>query len=72
MNILKTAALAVAGVLAYRAWQKKKAATSSPSTLGLQDSGDTTPPHGDPLLADVAPELGNLRMAQSSRSFGES
>lgn len=72
MNILKTAVLGVVGWVAYRAWQKKKGMASSPSTPGLRDTGGTTAAHGDPLLADLDPELGSPRMAQSSRGFGES
>ncbi|UNK56205.1 hypothetical protein MNQ95_08435 [Pseudoxanthomonas daejeonensis] len=70
MNILKTAVLGVAGWLAYRAWQSRRATRPSP-TLGLHDAGDTAPPHGDPLLADVDQEMGSQRMAQSSRGFGD-
>jgi uncharacterized membrane protein YebE (DUF533 family) len=71
MNILKTAALGVVAWVAYRAWQKKKGVASSPSTLGLDDTGGTTAPHGDPLLADLEPERAAPRLAQSSRGFGE-
>lgn len=72
MNILKTAALGVVGWVAYRAWQKKRGMAAPTPDLGLRDTGSTTTPHGDPLLADPDPELAAPRVAQSSRGFGES
>lgn len=73
MSILKTAALGLVGFLAYRTWQKKKGDTSFPvaSASGKTGAAGSTPPHGDPLLADLDPEVESPRMAQSSRGFGE-
>lgn len=71
MSILKTAVLGLVGFLAYRTWQKKKGGTSFPVTSASGDAADSTPPHGDPLLADLDPEVESPRMSQSSRGFGE-
>ncbi len=73
MGILKTAVFGLVGFLAYRTWQKKKAETSFPttSTSGSTAAGGSTPPHGDPLLAELDPDVDSPRMAQSSRGFGE-
>ena len=73
MSILKTAVLGLVGFLAYRTWQKKKGGTSFPvaSASGKTDAADSTPPHDDPLLAGLDPEVESPRMSHSSRGFGE-
>lgn len=47
MGILRTAAVATIGVVAYRAWQRHKAGDWS--TRAQPDHAGTTPPHGDEL-----------------------
>lgn len=74
MNLLKAAAVGALGLLAYRAWKKKRDLAAAASAPALYDAGLTTPPHGDPLFADLEAErdIAMSRMAQSSRGFGDS
>ncbi|AKC87011.1 hypothetical protein [Pseudoxanthomonas suwonensis] len=70
MSMLKTLALGVVGLLAYQAWQRRKATAP---TAAVPDAGDRTPPHGDPVFAGADPDLAYAprAAAQSSRGFGE-
>lgn len=52
MGILRTVAIAAAGVLAYRCWQRHQAGDWS--TRAVPDDAGTTPPHGDPRRDDLA------------------
>ena len=66
--LVKTAAVAVLGVLAWKAWQRRRAAP----VTGMRDDGDVTSAHGDPRVpaveesADFVPRAA----AHSSRGFG--
>ena len=68
--ILKTAAAAAIGVVAWRAWQRHRAHV--PDT-GSRDDADSTPPRGDPRVPAVepGPETAPRAAAQFSRGFGE-
>jgi uncharacterized membrane protein YebE (DUF533 family) len=67
--LVKTAAVAAIGVVAWKAWQRYRA--TSP-VASLRDGADITPPHGDPRVPAVTPDLATTpRVAsQSSRGFG--
>ncbi|RRN79362.1 hypothetical protein EIM50_08820 [Pseudoxanthomonas sp. SGD-10] len=51
MGILRTAAVAALGVVAYRAWQRHK--SDGGSSHAVADDAGTTPPHGDPRREDI-------------------
>ncbi len=51
MGILRTAAVAAIGVVAYRAWQRHKAGDWS--VQSAPDGGGRTSPHGDPRSDDL-------------------
>jgi len=60
-------AVGVIGVVAYKAWQRRKAGTPSDAP---QDDGETVSAHDDALLAGAA-DIGPVRApAQSSPGFG--
>ena len=70
MRILKTVAVAAIGYAAYRAWQRRQGASQASSQ---PDEGETTSPHGDPVLAGepkASMGLSPQTAAQSSRGFG--
>ncbi|MEE7546627.1 hypothetical protein HF319_05895 [Xanthomonas sp. Kuri4-1] len=70
MGILRLVVVGVAGVVAYKAWQKRQAAATG---LATRDDGEVTPPHGDRLTAVQTPTLVTepaVAAAQSSRGFG--
>ncbi|WP_372016582.1 hypothetical protein [Pseudoxanthomonas sp. 10H] len=67
--IVKTAAAAALGVLAWKAWQRRRATVS---TDGLRDAGEITPAHGDPRVPAVEEDVSyEPRVAaHSSPGFG--
>ncbi|MET0290061.1 MAG: hypothetical protein ABW178_10585 [Pseudoxanthomonas sp.] len=72
MGLLRMVALGATAAVAYKLWKQKQGSpvTTSPAK-SLHDSGDVTPPHGDPLLAVVEAEDAPLAsVSQSSRGFG--
>lgn len=68
--IVKTAAAAALGVVAWKAWQRYRAAAPLDA---LRDTGATTPAHGDPRVPAVEEDIGLVPRvaAQSSPGFGD-
>jgi uncharacterized membrane protein YebE (DUF533 family) len=68
--IVKTAAAAALGVVAWKAWQRYRAGAPMEA---LRDTGATTPAHGDPRVPAVEEDIGVVPRvaAQSSPGFGE-
>ncbi|UWX04182.1 hypothetical protein H1235_02110 [Pseudoxanthomonas sp. NC8] len=67
--IVKTAVVAALGVVAWRAWQRRRSPTQGD---GLHDAGEITPAHGDPRVPAVEEDfvLAPRAAAQSSPGFG--
>lgn len=71
MGILRLLAIGAAGVVAYKAWQKRQAGTDAAAE---PDTGDVTAPHGDQTFAEASPDVlaePSAPGTQSSRGFGE-
>lgn len=71
MKMVRTLALATLGVVAWRAWQRRRAVAAVPRAL--PDPGKATPPHGDPLARRILDEEDAVPYsagAQFSRGFG--
>ena len=73
MAILKMVAAGALGFIAYRVWQRSQTGSRPAAVL---DDGDTTPPHGDPILVGARLEAEAAASeprapAHSSRGFGE-
>ncbi|MDH5835111.1 hypothetical protein [Luteimonas kalidii] len=70
MSFLKLFAAGALGFVAYRTWQRRQLTRGN---ARLQDDGQRTAPHGDPVLVgerlDVAPAARTA--SHSSRGFGE-
>ena len=68
--ILKTAAAAAIGVVAWGAWQRDRA---DGHRSDIRDEADITPPRGDPRVPAVEPEpeMAPRTAAHFSRGFGE-
>ena len=69
--LLKTAAAAAIGAVAWKAWQRHR--THVVPASGIRDDADITPPRGDPRVPAVEPEPATAprAAAQFSRGFGE-
>ncbi|RPE79959.1 hypothetical protein [Vulcaniibacterium tengchongense] len=69
MRILRTVAVAAIGYAAYRAWQRRPGAPRRPSAP--LDEGETTSPHGDPVLAgEPRASIGLASQAAGQASHG--
>jgi len=68
--MLKIVTAGALSYVAFKAWQRYQASSSLKSEL---DEGDTTPPHGDPILVGETLDVGPVPHAgaQFSRGFGE-
>ena len=68
MSIMKWAAVGLAGVVAYKAWQRRQSEQNLSPAL---DKGEISPPLADALAATAGVEPMSTTTTQSSTEFGE-